>query len=142
MNSWIKQIAIVALVGGMSIGAMGCGDDEHGQPQEGIAVAGEWETDFGDEESIDEEVWGFRDLIEYDNDERQAVTQNPEDAEWGPGEYSRIDWTPLEGDVFYYCESVHGLDSAQEAWEEEGEADAGDMDEGCGGFPWTRMERL
>ena len=152
IRNWIKKAAIVALAGGMSVGVMACGDDDangdsanqQNQGDMGIEVAGTWETNFGDEELIDEEVWGFRDLIDYDNEDRQAVTQNPEDAEFGALEYSRIEWTPLEGDVFYYCETVFGLETEDEAWQEEGVADADDLEGGCGedGFGWTQMERL
>lgn len=106
-----------------------------------IEVAGEWETQFGSVEVIDEESWDFMALIDYDNEQRWAVTQNPDDAEFGPSTYNRIVWTPIEDDVFYYCTVDFGLETEEEAQTTDAEADADDLDGGCSDFEWTEMTR-
>ncbi len=135
------------------------GDDDNGYDVDpadhDIAVAGVWETSFDDEngdpvvEVITDDEWDFREMVDFDNDDRWAVTQNPDDADFDPGSYSRIVWTELEDDSFYYCEHAFGFDSEQGARDAEGGYDADDMATGCGvdpddeddGFAWTEMTR-
>ena len=115
-------------------------NDNQGEDDE-IAVAGAWENQFGTTEVIDEEMWDFMYLVDYDNDERWAVTQNPDDDEHNPSAYNRLEWLPIEDDVFYYCIVAFGLATEQDAHEIEEGADSDDLDEGCGGFEWTEMTR-
>lgn len=146
----------VFLVGLLATGMLACGEideaenqggqdaeNQGGQDDELIEVAGTWETQFGGTEVIDEENWDYMSLVVFDNDERWAVTQNPEDSDFNPSLYNRIVWTPLVEDSFYYCYVDFALDDIDEALNSEAEADADDLEgEGCGGFSWTKMTRL
>lgn len=144
----------VFLVGLLATGMMACGEIDEAENQapenqeeeevqeESIEVEGTWDTPFGTTEVIDDERWDFMDLIVFDNNERWAVTQNPDDSEYNPSLYNRLVWTPVEDDVFYYCYVDFALESVDEALNSEGEADENDLDgEGCGGFSWTQMTR-
>lgn len=127
--------------------------DEVIEPAEyDIEIAGNWMTQFDTREDIDDDEWIFvyddnddlaQEVIDFDNEERWAITKNPDDAELGPGTYNRSVWTSLEEDQFYYCTVDFGLDSEEEAHDSEETADEGDLDGGCGdGFSWTEMIRL
>ena len=160
----VKFVGILSrlmLVAFLATGTLACGDmdeeenqnqvdpgdgdaagDGDGDGEESIAVEGTWTTNFGGEESIDDEVWGFMLLIDFDNDERWAIAQNPSDSEYNPDEYNRLVWTPIEDDVFHYCTVAFGLETEEEARNAENTADDQDLDgEGCGGFSWTEMTR-
>lgn len=120
------------------------GNDNDGEidPDENdIEIAGHWDTNFDTTEDIDDEWWDFMHMIEFDNDDRWAVTQNPEDNEWGADTYNRLVWTPIEDDVFYYCTVDFNLDTEEEAMDTDATADDDDLDGGCGGNPWTEMTR-
>ncbi len=157
MTSRVLICLIAALF--MATGTVACGDDDFAENQEPtnqqngdnydnqeteddeIEVAGEWQNQFGGTEVIDEEMWDFMYLIDFDNDERWAITQNPDDDEHNPDAYSRIHWLPIEDDVFHYCMVDFGLDTEDEARESEASADEEDLDEGCGEFAWSELTR-
>lgn len=134
------------LISFLATGIVACGetDGEEAETEEseGIEVAGDWDTQFDTIETIDEEMWSFMYLVEYNNDERWAVTQNPDDDEHNPDLYNRLEWTPIENDVFHYCTVDFGLDSREDALNSEASADADDLETGCGGFEWTEMSKL
>ncbi len=127
-------------------------DDLIDPDDQDIVIAGSWETNFDGREDIDDDQWTFvfdenddlvQAMIDFDNDERWAITQNPEDAEFGPGSYNRSVWTDLEDDRFYYCTVDFGLESEEDAHASEQKADEEDLEGGCGeGSPWTEMTRL
>ena len=111
-----------------------------------IEVAGVWETNFDTEEVITDEQWDFRNMIDFDNGERQAITQNPEsndEEDETAGTYSRIVWTELDDDTFFYCEDVFGAETEEDARNADSAADESDLEEGCGeaGFGWTERTR-
>lgn len=149
-----KKLSFLLALSLLATGVMACGEEteaeanqEQNQNQnqgseEGIEIAGTWETNFQTEEIIDEQSWGFMILIDYDNDERWAITQNPSDDEYNPDAFMRLVWTPLEEDEFYYCMVEFGLETEEEARNSTATADAEDLDgEGCNGFSWTKMTR-
>ena len=106
-----------------------------------IEVAGTWLTNFGDTEVIDNENWDFMAIALFDNEERFAITQNPDDAEPGPSTFNRLVWTEVENDIFYYCYDSFGHETEDEALNAEGTANQEDLDTGCGGFGFTEMTR-
>ena len=127
-----------------SLLSVACGDGEDNtgpgdgqcQPGEGgeIEIAGTWVSNFGGTERIDSETWGDLTVIEFDNCDNVAITQNADDAEFSPGAYNRIVWTEPEADSFYYCWVDFGLDSADDARDSTATADASDPEtDGCGG---------
>ena len=143
----------VALVALLATGVVACGDDDLTENQnqnqtdpdgsDSIAVAGAWENQFETVEVIDDEKWDFMTLLDFDNEERWAITQNADDDEWNPSAFNRVVWTPIENDVFYYCTAVFAAETETEAREEEGDADPENLESGCGenGFAWNQMTR-
>ena len=131
-----------------SLLSVGCGDGEDNagakcQPGEAaeIEIAGTWVSNFGGTEPIDAETWGDLTVIEFDNCNNVAITQNADDAEFSPGAYNRIVWTEPEAGSFYYCWVDFGLESAADARASKKTADASAPETGgCGGnFPWTQL---
>ena len=130
-NHWWKTPALIAMATGM----LACSESD------GIEVEGVWTTQFETVEEINEEQWSFMILVDFDNDARRAITRNPDDDGFSPGTYNVLDWTPLRDDEFHYCVAGFGMESEEEARAAEVEADATDLEEGCGGFSWTHMVR-
>jgi len=131
-----------------SLLSVACGDGEDNtgakcQPGEAaeIEIAGDWVSNFGGTERIDSETWGDLTVIEFDNCDNVAITQNADDAEFSPGAYNRIVWTEPQADSFYYCWVDFRLDSADDARASTATADASAPEiDGCGGSnPWTKL---
>jgi hypothetical protein len=141
----------------LCLGTTACGDDAqsddegdghgHGDhdaggggsdDDDGLEVAGEWTGEFGDE-SISDDDWNGSEIVAFDNGENFAITQNAEDADFDPGKFNKNVWTEPNDDGFYYCTVDFGLDSAEEAEDTDMTADEQDLEEGCGGFPWTQL---
>jgi hypothetical protein len=132
-SGWICSVFTIALV----MGTLACGE---AGPE--IEVAGAWLTPFDTVEVIDDEVWSFMLVVDFDNQDRWAITQNPDDDEFNPDAYNRLVWTLVDGDEFYYCTVAFGLETEAEARNVETIPDDTDLGgEGCGGFSWTRMVR-
>jgi hypothetical protein len=144
---------------GLCLGTTACGDDDSedegdgnghagdhadaGEPEDeggddGIEVAGDWTGEFGDE-SISDDEWNGSEIVSFDNEDNFAITQNPEGAEFDPGKFNKNVWTEPNDDGFYYCTVDFGRGSADEAEQTEMTADEDDLEEGCGGFPWTQL---
>lgn len=110
-------------------------------PRDPIAVAGEWTGEWADE-TITSRRWAAASIVSFDNAKRVAITQNPADDEWNPNAFSRVEWTAVEGDAFWYCTAAYGKETAEEAREAAAEVDATDPENGgCNGFSWTRLSR-
>ncbi len=116
-----------------------------------IEIAGNWGTQFDTREDVDDDYWIFiyednddlaAEIVSFDNEERWAITKNPDDADFSPGMYNRNVWTPLADGQFHYCTVDAGLESEEAAEQSEETADEADLDGGCGGFGWTEMTRL
>jgi hypothetical protein len=105
-----------------------------------IEIAGSWSSQWGDE-TIGETHWNTASLIRFDNTENTAMTQMPADDEYNPSKFSNTVWTePVDGS-FYYCTFIYGLANEADAQAASNTTDANDLDgEGCGGFPWTKLE--
>jgi hypothetical protein len=128
-------------------GGGGCGDEEVTQRGDdsslSIEIEGTWQSNFGDTEIIDSERWGALAILEYDNAENYAITQNPADFEWGPNLFNKSVWTEIQDGSFYYCLVDFSRDTADEARNTTNTADASDPESGgCGGFEWTRLDAL
>ena len=159
MHKTTQKISLyLTLIFFVATGMVACGDEEfeknqnqesnanqeangNQEQEDSIATAGTWDNQFDMTETIDDEMWDYMYLIDFDNDERWAITQNPDDDEHNPAGYNRLEWTPIEDDTFYYCTAARGLDTEEEALQAESTADDEDLDEGCAGFEWTEMVR-
>lgn len=113
-----------------------------------IDIYGTWTNQFGGTEKIDALTWTttFGDdvsvakVIEFSNEDKEVITQNAADAEFGPSKFNRIVWTSLDG-FLYYCTTDFNLDTLEAAQDADTAADATDpATSGCGGsFPWTQL---
>ncbi|MGD8861607.1 MAG: hypothetical protein PVI30_16480 [Myxococcales bacterium] len=131
----------------LSLALTACGDDAGGGAADDaggsngeIEVAGTYDSDFG-AETIDSTMWNGSDVVDFDNDDNWAVTQNADDADFDPGKFNKVVWTePAEDGAFHYCTVDFGLGTADEAVDTELTADDTDPESGgCGGFPWTLL---
>lgn len=131
------------------VGVAACDNDDGQNPPPdtatGIAIAGTWTSEFGDE-IITDTTWTnylAQIVISYDNANRKAILRNPPDAEWGPNDFSRVVWIGPEGDVLHYCVEIYGQPTQADAETATAEGiDAADLTgTGCAGFPWSRMTR-
>jgi hypothetical protein len=130
---------------GLALGLMACGTetDEDDVVADALEVAGTWQSMWGSEEIGAQvgDAWGSATLIEFDNEAKYAILQNPPDAEWNPDAYSRVVWTEPEDGSFFYCTVAFGLETLEEARESTATADATDPESGgCGDFEWTRLD--
>jgi hypothetical protein len=115
-----------------------------------IEVAGDYDSNFGGTEAITSDIWSITypgseaivtTVIEYDNDENFAVTQNPDDAEFDASLFNKNVWTePAEDGSFYYCTVTYGEETAEAARNTDQTADDTDpANGGCAGFSWTKL---
>jgi len=105
-----------------------------------IAVRGLWRSSFGDSELIDSSRWSFTSIVEYDNQARYAITQNPADDMFNPSKFNKYVWTPFMAGSFYYCTVDYGLTSVEAARSSSKQANESDLEgAGCGGFAWTKL---
>jgi hypothetical protein len=108
-----------------------------------IAVAGTWLSNFGGTETITDQRWSDAIVVEFDNANHVAFTQNPLTATYGPGKFNKLVWTPIAGASFYYCFVDFSLESLAAAKATTKVADASNPDKsGCGGFSWTKLTKL
>ena len=104
-----------------------------------LEVIGVWASTWGTE-IITESSWDAAAIVEHDNDANTVITQNSEDDEYNPGLFSKLVWTDIVDDAFYYCTVSYGLDTEEEATASENTADVNDLEgAGCGGFGWTKL---
>ncbi len=118
----------------------GCGGFPWTQLAPAIEVHGTWETEWGAED-ITSHSWNSSTVVSYDNSANIAITQNPEDAEYNPGQYNKLVWTNINVDgTLHYCTVAYGHSTAEEAMAATDGSDLEDLDgEGCGGFKWTKL---
>jgi hypothetical protein len=131
-------------VGGGEGGAGGSGGAEASRgaasESEGLAIAGTYLDEFDGEHEITNAVWinyGTYNISQFDNEERYVIARNDEENSLNPCAWSRFDWT-YDGDDLYYCQSAFAAESERAALDTE-PADADDLEEGCSGFPWSKL---
>lgn len=116
------------------------GSDNNGTSDQMLEVEGTWVTNYGSVFEIDSATWGSQDVVEFENEANLAITQVPDDAEMSAGTYSRLVWTEPSDGSWWYCTVDFGLDTEQAALDSEETADdSNPSEDGCGGFPWTKM---
>ncbi|MEM7678154.1 MAG: hypothetical protein AAF449_19355 [Myxococcota bacterium] len=136
--------AMSALVIASAVGLLtwtACGDDEETPTTEQFELVGEWSSLFGDE-TITSTSWASGILVEFDEAQNFAVTQNQPTADFFPSKFNKIVYTEPVDDSFFYCFVDFGLDTAAEARTSTQTADATDpASGGCGNFTWTQLTR-
>ncbi|KAL9187237.1 hypothetical protein ACHAXT_001340 [Thalassiosira profunda] len=76
-----------------------------------------------------------------------VITSNDPNDQWAAGGFSDfdmvIDFSLVDGgvDLLYYCQIDWNDPTAVEAAKSDAEVDYSDFDEGCNGFPWSKMRR-
>jgi hypothetical protein len=140
--------------GGGGAGTGGAGGDTTGGAGPGsdtFALIGEWQTHFGAVERIDMEGWWtFNgpdtfgvEVVWVDDEARVAITRNPEDADFGPGQYNRTVWIDADAGGYWYCVVDFGLESLESAQASDATADPSEpATSGCGGFGWTLLSPI
>ena len=138
--TWVSSVALAVSLAGCS--SEDGSEEASGNGSTGIEVAGTWETNFATTEVITEDEWNEAEIVEYDNAENVAITQNPDDAQHNPSTFSRLVWTDPQDGTFYYCTVAFNLATLEEAQGSTATADDTDLEgAGCGGFAWTKMTR-
>lgn len=120
-----------------------------------IAVRGRWREDgtTGRSHAIGRAEWAVswtgpggatvterETVVEFDNNARFALTRRPVNATTNPGKYMKRAWTGLEADAFHTCVAAFNA-ATPEAAREAPQPDSGNLDTGCGGYPWIRLSR-
>ena len=117
----------------------GCGGFPWTQLSPPIEVTGSWSSPWSDED-ISSQSWNGNAVIEYDNATNVAITQSPADDPYTANKFSKIVWTEIASDAFWYCTVDFGKDTADEAKNTVNVADDSDpANSGCGGFSWTEL---
>ncbi len=127
--------------------ASGCGTFAWTKLEIPFALRGYW-SDLWSTYNIKQATWtqtmdgsgeSLYYITEFDNDEEWMVALNASENMYNPDQWSRFDWT-VDGDVVYYCQTVFGVDTKEEALSAT-PADPGDpLTTGCGGnFPWSQL---
>ncbi|MFP4600527.1 MAG: hypothetical protein ACLFVJ_19890, partial [Persicimonas sp.] len=115
-----------------------------------LEIAGVYDSNHGAEVTITNDEWVSDSpdypalelsVVEFDNDENFAITQNADDAEFDAEKFNKEVWTEPDSDgVFYHCTVDYSLDTAEEARNTSETADDSDPENsGCGDFAWTKL---
>lgn len=147
-----RRFWVVLLAAIVALGLVACGDSEdsadnnkvnnHQEQPTGISVSGTWVTAYETVEEISDTKWDYAVIVAYDNAERFAITQNPEDDAFGPSKFNKLVWTEVVEDSFYYCMVAYGQETQADAEGTTETADESGVEtDGCGGFSWTKMTR-
>lgn len=116
-----------------------------------IELVGQWKDPFGTVETITATEWNAKGagyeskstIAWYDNAANAAITQSSADDPYTANKFSRRVWTEPTAGGFHYCTVVFGLDTLALAQASTATADDKDLDgKGCGGFPWSKVEKL
>ncbi len=149
-----ERVAVAVMLG-LSVVACGGEDDDdaddghHNPPAEThLEITGAWENkDFMETDVIDDTSWtttfGDSDPLtstieKFDNTGNVVIYAGQD------GKYSRIVWTEIEDDAFFFCTVDYGLETLEDAEASEKTADDSDPENGgCGdgGFSWTKLTK-
>lgn len=113
------------------------------------ALLGAFTDDYGGRYRITSTAWqhGTRnryDVVAWYPDSQFVIARNAETNPTDGGLWTRIDWMPLEGMAPYtwaFCLSAYKAPT-REAAQATRVANRGTPRTGCGGFPFSRMQRV
>jgi hypothetical protein len=107
-----------------------------------LAIAGNYEDEFGGSYTITSSQWqnppAVYHIAAYDNDQRWIVARNDENNDYGPCLWSRYDWVVTE-DGLFYCTTEFDAETEQEARDAAPPDPAAPNEGGCNMFPWSRL---
>lgn len=125
-------------------GAAGDAGCESPPSDNDVEVAGAYRDDYGFSHRVDDQLWRSGDslfhVLDHSNEERWLVARNDANNAFNAQLYSRFEWVTANG-VLHFCQSQFAAQSARAA-REAGRADADDLEEGCGGFSWSRLRSI
>lgn len=129
----------------------GSGSGGSSTGEAGLDLVGEWIEVFPggagmQTHTITEETWtmssDFGDSLHHieswDAEAGVLVAQSDESNAFNPELWGRFEWQWVDG-TLYYCQSLYDAATADDAWSAPG-AEPGDLDTGCGGFPWSPLD--
>lgn len=107
----------------------------------GLEIIGEWADEFGGEHVVTESSWATTfapdtftySITEYDNAARWVIAQDDGDSTW-----TKYEWTYVDDDL-WYCQSVFGEATAEDAMNAPAADPADPAASGCGGFAWSLL---
>ncbi len=109
-------------------------------------LVGSYTDDYDGGHIITNQSWtmsGFGastfELMEFSNQDGWILAQNGADNDYNPGRFSRFDWTTDEQDSLWYCQTAYDAETLEDARAAQ-PADREDLDTGCGGFAWSRLQ--
>jgi hypothetical protein len=110
------------------------------------AIVGSYTDSWGGTHRVDAYRWIMQSgasasvfvFTRFDNDAMYAIAQNDEANEYGPGLWSRFDWTEYEGEL-YYCSTAYDAASEQDALDTPRADDTDPTSGGCGDFAWSQL---
>ena len=144
-NKKILKPFLILLVLSLSLVSFSaCDDDDEDKKLE---IIGTWQSAYGGNEVITKDTWTFTfgasTIVEYDNDKNIVYVQNSADMEYNASKFSKIVYTDIADNKFYYCTISFGNETLDDAKANTTEADASDpATTGCGGnFPWTSLTK-
>lgn len=123
---------------------IGCDKDDE---DKALEINGTWTSAFGGNEVISNESWVFSwgmsgAIIEYNNDNNTLYIQNPANDEYNPSKFSKIVWTEIAENSFYYCTLAVGSETLDDAKNDTTAYDSSDPDNsGCNGWSWTKLTK-
>jgi hypothetical protein len=77
-------------------------------------------------------------FVQVDNANSFAIAQNDAANSYNANQWSRFDWAKDSDQVLWYCQTVYGAASAEQALQTPA-ADAHNLDTGCSGFAWSKL---
>ncbi len=114
-------------------------------PDESLEIIGTYTDDWGSTHDITGETWTMTmgsdvslfHITQWSNDDDFLVAQNDSSNAWNPDLWSRFDWTWVDSSL-YFCQIAYAAEGEDAALVETS-ADRADLEAGCGGFGWSRL---
>ena len=74
-----------------------------------------WNDNYGGHTRVTAELWGSNAIEVFDNGDNWVIVKTPDNATYNPGTYSKLVWTEINQDSFWYCTIAYSLGSMTEA---------------------------
>lgn len=120
--------------------------DQSDESDQILKIIGKYSDSWGGAHIISNTVWdqggmmGRFNIIHFDNESEFIIAQNDSNNEFSADLWSRMDWTYSASEL-YFCQIVFDAETEQAALEADS-ADREDMDGGCNGFGWTKLDEV
>ena len=121
--------------------AAGCGGFGWSEVRVELDLTGNFTDNWGYSHSINSFSWTNGSSVfhiqEFDNEANWAIALNDSANSWNPDLFSKFEWTSDSSGAWFYCQSAYDAATAEDA--KVVNADANDLDAGCGGFGWSEL---